>query len=430
VAPGTGSNTCQRCHGRFGKKEKEKKMAKALEDLTVLDLTQWEAGPQCSLMMAFLGANVIKIEKPGTGDPARHFTAGPLEPGEDSFYFIFFNHNKKSVTLDLEKAKGREILKEMVKKADILVENFTPGSMEKWGLTYDTLKEINPGLIYGRVSGYGSEGPYANYPAVDATIQAMSGMMSWTGFPDKPPVKSAPTIGETAAGVNLFAGILMALHQKVRTGKGQFVEVTQIDSVENLTRVRYSSFAEYDQMYRGDPAKRTGIGGGGQAPSNLYPTKDEGAFINFGFGRAQDQWDTILKIIGHPEFVGDPRFADPYARGKVVDLVDKIITDWTSTKGGYEAFTTFAGAGISTGITYTSSQAMNDPHVSQRNMVVELEHPVRGKYKTLGYPAKLEKSAVEVKNAPLLGADTDNVLASMMGYTRKDLEELKATGVI
>jgi formyl-CoA transferase len=405
-------------------------MTKALEDLTVLDLTQWEAGPQCTLMMAFLGANVIKIEPPGAGDPARHFTAGPLEADMDSFYFIYFNHNKKSITLDLDKAKGRDILKEMVKNADILVENFAPGTMEKWGLTYDTLKLITPGLVYGRVSGYGSYGPYAGYPAVDATIQAMSGMFSWTGFPDKPPVKSAPSVGETAAGVNLFSGILMALHQKVRTGKGQFVEVTEIDTAENLTRVRYSSFAEYDQMYQKEPAKRAGIGGGGQAPSNLYPTKDDGAFINFGFGRAQDQWETILKIIGHPEFIGDPRFADPYARGKVVDLVDKIITDWTSTKSGYEAFTTFAGAGISTGITYTSSQTMNDPHVTQRNMVVELEHPVRGKYKTLGYPAKLEKSPVEVKNAPLLGADNEAVYASMLGYTKKDMAELKAVGVI
>jgi len=183
-------------------------------------------------------------------------------------------------------------------------------------------------------------------------------------------------------------------------------------------------------MYQKEPAKRAGIGQSGQAPSNLYPTKDEGAFINFGFGRAQDQWESILKIIGHPELVGDPRFVDPYARGKHVEFVDKIITDWTSTKGGYEAFTTFAGAGISTGITYTSTQAMNDPHVTMRNMVVELEHPVRGKYKTLGYPAKLEKSPVEVHNAPLLGQDTEKVLSEMLGYTKKDIAELKKLEVI
>lgn len=405
-------------------------MAKALEDLTVLDLTQWESGPQCTMMMAFLGANVIKIEPPGTGDPARHFTAGPLEPGTDSFYFIFYNQNKKSVTLDLDKAKGREIFKEMVKKADVVVENFPAGKMEKWGLTYDTLKAINPALIYGQASGYGNYGPYANYPSVDATIQAMAGMMSWTGFPDKPPVKSAPSVGETACGVNLFATILIALHQRDRTGKGQWVEATEIDCAETLTRVRYSAFGEYDQMYRGEPAKRAGIGSPGQAPSILYATKDNDSYINFMFGRAQDQWETILKVVGHPELIGDPRFADPYARGKVADLVDKLITDWTSTKGGYEAFTTLAGAGISTGITYTSSQAMNDPHVTKRNFLIELEHPVRGKYKTLGYPAKMEKSPVEVTNAPLLGADNNAVYASLLGFTKKDLEELKAVGVI
>jgi formyl-CoA transferase len=405
-------------------------MAKALEDLTVLDLSQWEAGPQCTLMMAFLGANVIKIEPPGIGDPARHFTTEPLEPGVDSFYFIYYNQNKKSITLDLDKAKGREIFKEMVKKADILVENFAAGKMEKWGLTYDTLKEINPALIYGRVSGYGSYGPYANYPSMDSTIQAMAGMMSWTGFPDKPPVKSAPSVGETASGVNLFAAVLMALHQRDRTGKGQFVEATEIESAENLTRVRYSAFAEYDQMYRSEPAKRAGTGSPGQAPSALYRTKDNDSYINFMFGRAQDQWDSILKVVGHPELIGDPRFADPYARGKVGDLVDKLITDWTSTKGGYEAFTTLAGSGISTGITYTSSQAMNDPHVTQRNFLVELEHPVRGKYKTLGYPAKLEKSPVEVKNAPLLGQDNAKVYSDILGYTKEDLAKLKEVGVV
>jgi len=405
-------------------------MTKVLDDLTVLDLSQWEAGPQCTLMMAFLGANVIKIEQPGVGDPARHFTTQPLPPGADSFYFIYYNHNKQSVALDLDKAKGREIFKEMVKKADVVVENFPAGTMEKWGLNYDVLKAINPAIIYGQVSPYGKDGPYAGYPGVDATIQAMSGMTSWTGFPDKPPVKSAPSVGETAAGVNLFSGIMMAVHMRYRTGIGQYVEATQIESAENLTRVRYSSFSEYDQMYQKEPAKRSGVGQNDQAPSKLYATKDEGAFINFGFGRAQDQWETILKIVGHPEYIGDPRFADPYARGKVKDIVDKIIEDWTSTKSGYEAFTTFAGAGISTGITYTSSQTMNDPHVMQRNMVVELDHPVRGKYKTLGYPAKLEKSQVEVKNAPLLGADTDAVLSSMLGYTKKDLAELKALKVI
>jgi len=405
-------------------------MTKVLDYLTVLDLSQWEAGPQCTLMMAFLGANVIKIEPPGVGDPARHFTTQPLKPGEDSFYFIYYNHNKQSLTLDLDKAKGRDIFKEMVRKADIVVENFPAGTMEKWGLTYETLKSINPAIIYGQVWPYGKDGPYGGYPGVDATIQAMAGMTSWTGFPDKPPVKSAPSIGETAAGVNLFSAILMAVHERYRTGKGQFVEATQIESAENLTRVRYSSFSEYDQMYQKEPAKRQGIGQADQAPSKLYPTKDPGAYINFGFGRAQDQWETILKIVGHPEYIGDPRFADPYARGKVKDIVDKVIEDWTSTKGGYEAFTTFAGAGISTGITYTSSQAMNDPHVMQRNMVVELDHPVRGKYKTLGYPAKLEKSQVEVKNAPLLGADSDAVLASMLGYTKKDIDELKALKVI
>lgn len=406
-------------------------MAKALADVKVLDLTQWEAGPVATMMMGFLGADVIKVEPPGVGDPARHFSTVPLDPGVDSFYFIYYNLNKKSITLNLEKAKGVEILKEMAKKVDVLVENFEPGTMERMGLAYDVLKEINPGLIYARVTGYGSYGPYANYPCTDATAQAMAGIFTWTGWSDKPPVKPAPSIGETGTGVNLFAGIMMALHQKVRTGKGQFVECTMTDTCVNLTRVAMSGRqAETDQMFRGAPAKRVGVPSPGSAPSNLYPTKDDGAYINFMFGRAQDQWEMLLKIVGHPELVGDPRFADPAIRGKYNDVVDKLISDWTSTKSGYEAFNTLASAGVSTGITLTSTQAMNDPHVTFRKKVVELTHPVRGKYKTLGYPGNLEKSPVEVKNAPLLGQDNEKTYADLMGYTKKDLAELKEVGVI
>ena len=406
-------------------------MAKALEDVKVLDLTQWESGPTTTQMMGFLGADVVKVEPPGVGDPARHFSTVPLEPNVDSFYFIVFNSNKKSITLDLEKTKGREILKEMVKKVDVLVENFEPGTMEKWGLTYDALKDINPGLIYARVTGYGSYGPYANYPCVDATAQAMSGIMSWTGWPDKPPVKPAPSIGEIGAGVNLFAAIMMALHQKVRTGKGQFCECGLADTCVNLARVAMTGRqAETDQMYRGPYAKRAGIGTGATAPGNIYPTKDDDSYINFMFGAAQHQWETLLRIVGHPELVGDPRFADQYTRGKNREVVDKVISDWTSQKPGLEAFNTLASGGVSTGITLTSTQAMNNPHVLARQKVVELTHPIRGKYKTLGYAGSLEKSPVDLTPAPLLGQDNEKVYADLMGYTKDDLAKLKEVGVV
>lgn len=405
-------------------------MAKALEDVKVLDLTTWESGPVAAMMMGFLGADVVKVEPPGVGDPARHFSTVPLAPGVDSFYYIYFNLNKKGITLNLDKAKGVEILKEMVKKFDVLVENYEGGTMENWGLSYDVLKEINPGLIYARISGYGSYGPYANYPCVDATAQAMAGIYSWTGWPDKPPVKPAPSIGEIGAGVNLFAGILMALHEKVRTGKGQFVEVTMADSCVNLTRVALSfRQAEKDQLFRGDYTKRAGIAAS-TAPSSFYPTQDDDAYITFMFGNAQRQWDTLLKTVGHPELIGDPRFADQDIRGKNQEVVDKLIADWTSKQPGVDAFNTLASAGVSTGITLTSTQAMSNPHVIARQKVVELEHPVRGKYKTLGYAANLEKSPVEVTNAPLLGQHNAQVYADVMGYGKADLAKLKEVGVI
>ena len=406
-------------------------MSKALQDITVLDLTQWEAGPTATQLMGFLGANVIKIEPPKVGDPARRFSGVPLEGDVDSFYFITLNANKKSITLDLDKARGREIFKEMVKKGDVVVENFEAGTMEKWGLNYDVLKEINPKLIYGRVSGYGSYGPYADYPADDSTIQAMTGTTSWTGFPDKPPVRGGPRFAETGSGVNLCSGILMALHQRDREGKGEFVEVTMADTSINLCRVRLTAMqTETDQMYKGPPIKRLGIVTGSRAPSNIYPTKDQDIYINFMYGAAQDQWEMTMKLIGHPELVGDPRFADQYTRGKHSDVVDKLLSDWTSQRSGAEAFNTLAGAGISTGITLTSSMAMNDPHILYREKVVELDHPVRGKYKMLGYAGRLEKSPVEIRTAPLLGEHNEEVYAELMGYTKDDLSKLKTAGVI
>ena len=406
-------------------------MAKALEDVKVLDLTQWESGPACTEMMAFLGADVIKVEPPGVGDPARHFSTIPLDPDIDSFYFIHFNLNKKSITLNLENPKGIEILKYMTREVDVLVENFEPGTMEKMGLTYEVLKELNPRLIVARITGYGSYGPYANYPCLDSNAQSMSGSFTWTGWSDKPPVKPGPSIGETGAGVNLFAGIMMALHQRVKMGKGQFVEVSMVDTSLNLCRVAMAvRQTELGQMFRGAPAKRIGVPNPASAPSNIYPTKDKDVYIVFMFAEAQRQWENLLRVIGHPELIGDPRFVDSNTRGKYSNHVDKLISDWTSTKSGYEAFNTLASEGVSTGVTLTSSQAMNDPNVTYRGKIVELEHPVRGKYKTLSYAPTLEKSPVELKNAPLLGQDNEKVYACLMGYTKPDLSRLKDAGIV
>jgi formyl-CoA transferase len=405
-------------------------MGRALEDIKVLDLTQWEAGPTCTEMMGFLGADVVKIEPPGVGDPARHFSTVPLKPGEDSFYFIYFNQNKKGITLDMEKVKGREIFKEMVKWADVVVESYAPGTMERWGLSYDELREINPRLIMARISAYGPEGPYANYPSNDSVAQAMASVTTLTGWSDKPPVRGSVRVGETGSGINLFSGIMMALHQRVRTGVGQFVEVAMSDTVINLLRSPMTSRQmERDQMFRSEPAKRAGFGSTTRAPSSLYPTKDPGTFIIFLF-HPQHQWDALLKVIGREDLIGDPRFADEFIRGKNREVVDQVISEWTKTKTGYEAFTTLASAGVSTGVTYTSTQAMNDATFIDGGKVVEMEHPVRGKYKALSYAPTLEKSLVEVTNAPLLGQDNEKVYADILGYTKEDLARLEEAGVI
>jgi len=405
-------------------------MAKALEDIKVLEVSQYESASTAGEMMAFLGAEVVKVEPPGKGDPARYASPGAPKDA-DSMYFIYLNLNKKSITLDLTKPRGVEIFKDMARNVDVVLENLGPGVMAGMGLGCDVLRELNPRLIYASITPFGC-GPYENYPGTDLIAQAMAGAMDNTGFPDKPPVRPGPQVGETGSGVYMFGAIMAALHQRERTGKGQFVETAIADAVLNNMRVPLTiSQTGRDQMYQGLAGmKRTG---GMTQPYRTMDSDTNDTYVII-LATAPHMQDNLLKVIGREGFLAEER----KAAGPIALLLDpklsvpwnEAIEAWTKSRNDYEAFHTIAKAKVPVGLTLNTTQIMNDPHYVTRKTVVQVAHPVRGEFKTPTTPHKLEKSPVEVKCAPLLGQDNEEVYAKLAGFTKEDLAKLKAIGVV
>ncbi len=401
----------------------------ALEDIRVLACEQFEAGTICTELLAFLGAEVIMVETPGRGQPGRWQVT--TKPGADSFYHISLTLNKKSITLDLSKPKGLEIFREMAKKADIVFDNLGPGTMDRLGLGYEELKKVNPRLIVGTVKGFG-EGPYGNYLCYDTVAQAMGGACAMTSWPDKPPALSGTTLGDTGAGMHGFVALLAALEYRDVTGEGQFVEVALADSSLCYNRAPLSlRQAERDPMFQGEPAKRLGNTMPGVAPYGLYQTTESQKSDNYIVIHVMDQtqWNAMLRAIGKIELIGDPKFKDSASRWEHREVVDKMIEDWTCTKTAQTAFHALAEAGVPAGITLTTTQVMNDPHFVERKSVVELDHPVRGSFKTVTSPCRLAKSPLQLRCAPLLGEHNEEIYAKLLGYTKEDLATLKEEGV-
>lgn len=398
-------------------------MQKALEGVKILDLTQFEAGTTCTVLLAFLGADVIKVENPAAGDLGRLSFSEKRDEGIDSFYFILLNANKKSVTLDLKSEKGKEIFKEMVKKADVVVNNFTVGTMEKLGVGYDVLKEVNSRIIYASITGYGTYGPYKDYPCFDIVAQAMGGLMGVTGYPENPPTKVGTGLGDSIGAVNLAVGILGALYQREKTGEGQEVEVSMQDCIFNTLRPIYNFY------YVGGsrPPERTGNKTKMIAPWNSYKTTD--GYVVIGI-LTNPLWENLLKVIGREDAISDPRFADPLTRGANVDATDSLIEAWTSKRAKMEAMTHLAENGVPCGAVLDMTELLNNPQLRERGMVTEIEHPTRGKFAVLGSPIKLSKSDVKVEPAPLLGQHNEEVYASMMNLSRQEVAKLKEEKII
>jgi formyl-CoA transferase len=398
-------------------------MAKALDSIRVLDLTQYEAGPSCTETLAWLGAEVIKIEPPA-GEPARRGLSE--RPDMDSVFFCLLNANKQSVTLNLKSERGRRMFEDLVKGADVVVENLGPGSMERLGFGYDALARINPRIISASVKGFGSEGTYAAYNSFEMIAQAMGGIMSLTGSPDGPPTRVEAGLGDTGAGLHTAIGILAAIVQRQATGVGQRVEVAQQDCVVNLTRIHFR-----DHHLGVHPIPRRGNRSPGAAPSNLYRCRPFGpndyVFIHVA---NTDMWKALTHVIGQPELADDPRFVDRGGRVAQVEELEALVEGWTEKRTKHEVMELLAGAGVPCGAVLDSVEVLSNEHLRGRGMIVDVEHPTRGRITMLGSPIHLSASPTEVTRAPLLGEHNGEVYGRLLGLAETDLAALRRDGVL
>lgn len=395
---------------------------RALENVVVLDLARVVAGPFASCMLADLGAKVIKVEVPGKGDDARAYA--PYLNGE-SLYYSNLNRNKYGITLNLKTEEGKQILRDLVKKADILIENFRPGVMDRLGLGYDDLKQINPQLIYGAVSGFGSYGKYSQRPGYDIIAQAMGGLMSLTGQKGNPPTRAGCAMGDILGGLNLTIGVLAALNARTVTGHGQRVDVALTDCV-------VASLEQAVQRYAvsGKIPERNGNSYAAIAPYDTYEAKDGHLVIGCG---NQKLFEVLFRdLIQKPEVIDDPRFADVPLRVKNNLILKEYIEEWTKQYTVDEAVEIVLNAGIPAGPINDLSDIMNDENFTvDREMIIKTHHPVMGDITLNGNPVKLMDTMPEIyKPSPTLGEDTEDIFAEFLGMSAEDVASLKEKGII
>ncbi|WP_339159433.1 CoA transferase [Paenibacillus sp. FSL W8-0186] len=402
----------------------------ALEGVTVLDFTQFEAGTVCTQTLAWLGANVIKLERPGTGEQGRGASAD--QKGADSYGFIILNSNKKSITVDVKKPEGKELVYKMIEKADVMVENFSPGVIERLGFDYETVRELNSRMIYAQIKGFGADGPYANFPAFDAIGQAAGVVMSVTGEKDGPPMHAGVNFADSGAGYHCAIAILGALYQRTMTGEGQKVEVAMQDVMINFSRSAWGR----QFMTGGKETPRVGneMPMAAVAPCNVYPCKPGGpndyVFIYTSRVPSSPQWKRLLKVIGREDMMDDPRFATPESRYEHKEEIDAMISEWTMQYTKHEAMDIIGKADVPISAILSTVDITNDEYLRKRGTMVEIDHPVRGKLVIPGNSMKLSASPLEVKPAPLLGQDNKEVYKELLGLGEEDLEALKQAGVI
>ncbi|MDY0965021.1 MULTISPECIES: formyl-CoA transferase [Massilia] len=415
-------------------------MGKALEGVRILDFTHVQSGPTCTQLLAWFGADVIKVERAGEGDATRNQLRDIA--GVDSLYFTMLNHNKRSMTLDAKRPAGKEVLETLIKHCDVLVENFAPGALDRMGFTWERIQELNPRMIVASVKGFGP-GPYEHCKVYENVAQCTGGAAATTGFDDGPPMVSGAQIGDSGSGLHLALGIVTALYQRNSTGRGQKVLTSMQDAVLNLCRVklrdqqrleRNGVMEEYPQFADGqfgESVPRAGNASGGGQPGWILKCKgwesDPNAYIYF-IAQAQ-VWPAVCKLIGREEWITDPEYATPKARLPRLMSIFATVEEWSTTLTKFEAMDILNKYDIPCGPILSMKEIAQEPSLRATGTIVEVDHPERGPYLSVGNPIKLSDSPTEVRRSPLLGEHTDEVLADL-GYSREQIALLRDERVI
>ncbi|MEX3634404.1 MULTISPECIES: formyl-CoA transferase [Paraburkholderia] len=415
-------------------------MAKALDGVRILDFTHVQSGPTCTQLLAWFGADVIKVERAGAGDITREQLRDI--PDVDSLYFTMLNHNKRSVTIDTKHPEGKQVLEALIQKCDVLVENFAPGALDRMGFTWERIQELNPRMIVASVKGFGP-GPYEDCKVYENVAQCAGGAASTTGFDDGPPVVTGAQIGDSGTGLHLALGIVTALYQRTHTGRGQRVLAAMQDGVLNLCRVKLrdqqrldrtgvmKEYPQYPNGTFGDAVPRAGNASGGGQPGWILKCKgwetDPNAYIYFI--TQAPVWAKICNVIGKEEWATDPDYATAPARLPRLKEIFAEIERWTMTKTKFEAMQILNKYDIPCGPILSMKEIAEEPSLRKTGTIVEVDHPQRGKYLTVGNPIKLSDSPTDVKRSPLLGEHTDEVMAEL-GYSAEQIMALRTAGAI
>lgn len=415
-------------------------MTKALDDVRILDFTHVQSGPTCTQLLAFMGADVIKLERPGAGDAVR--TQLRDVPNADSLYFTMFNANKRSITVNSKNPEGKKIVEDLIKACDVMVENFAPGALDRMGFTWEHVHELNPRIILASIKGIGG-GPYKDSKVYENVAQCLGGSASTTGFDDGPPLVTGAQIGDSGTGLHLALGIVTALYERNKTGRGQKVSVSMQDSVLNLCRSKLrdqqrlargplKEYPQYPNGKFGVAVPRSGNASGGGQPGWILKCKgwenDPNAYVYFITQAAV--WEPICKLIGEEKWITDPEYATPPARLPHLMAIFARIEKWTMSKTKFEVLELCNKYDIPCGPILSMKELAEDPALRETGTVVEVDHPVRGKYLTVGNPIKLSDSPVEVRRAPLLGEHTDEILAQVLKYDEAKIAKIHASGAV
>jgi len=414
-------------------------MSKALSGVRILDFTHVQSGPTCTQLLAWFGADVIKVERPGVGD----ITRGQLMdvPKADALYFTMLNHNKRSITLDSKNKTGMEVLERLVRTCDVLVENFAPGALDRMGLTWERIQELNPRMIYASVKGFGP-GPFEDCKVYENVAQCTGGSASTTGFRDGLPLVTGAQIGDSGTGLHLALGIVTALYHRNSTGRGQRVSCAMQDGVLNMCRVKlrdqqrlaHGPLTEYSQFGEGipfgDAVPRAGNDSGGGQPGRILKCKgwenDPNAYIYFI--TQAPVWEKICDVIGEAGWKTSPDYATPKARLPRLNQIFERIEQWTMSKTKFEAMDILNKLDVPCGPILSMKEIAEDASLRATGTVVEVDHPVRGKYLSVGNPIKLSASPTEVVRSPLLGEHTEEILRDVLGYSTAEITAIKSSG--